>query len=275
MLFSGIPQGKERTMAKKTEKCYLVGNWKMYKTIDQALEFIDKIIPLTENANCNVMLAVPYTAIKTLAEKVQNTNIIIGAQNMNDAQEGAFTGEVAASMLKDAGARFVLIGHSERRQLFHESNAFINRKVLRALECDLQPVLCIGETYEEHQDNKTHDIIKTQLTECLQGCKIEAAKTLMVAYEPVWAIGSGLAATTEVVESAMSQCAETLTEIFDAKSAKGIPLLYGGSVSPTNAQEFLNSDEIDGLLIGSASLSADSFAKIISLRQNSDATAKS
>ncbi len=258
-----------RIMAKKTTKCFLVGNWKMYKTIDQAVEFIDKIAPMTQDASCQVMLAVPFTAIKTLSERAKDTNIIIGAQNMNDASEGAFTGEVAAVMLKDAGAQFVLIGHSERRQLFHEDNSFINRKVLRALECDLQPLLCVGETYEQHQEGKSHDVIKSQLSECLQGCPKDAAKNLMVAYEPVWAIGTGLAATPKLVDAAMEQISEALTEIFDAKSAKGVPLLYGGSVSPNNAQDFLNSDEIEGLLIGSASLAPESFAKIISLRQNS------
>ena len=170
-------------------------------------------------------------------------------------------------MLKDAGAQFVLIGHSERRQPPHEDNAFINRKVLRALECGLDPLLCVGETYEEHQENKTSDVLKEQLTACLQGCSKDAAKTLMIAYEPVWAIGTGLAATADVVEAAMKQCKEILGEVFDTKSGNKIPLLYGGSVNAKNAENYLNSDEIDGLLIGSASLATDSFAKIISLRQ--------
>lgn len=257
-------------MAKQTKPCLLVGNWKMYKTIGQALQFIDQIAPLAEKSSCKVMLAVPFTAIKTLSEKVQGTNIVIGAQNMNDATEGAFTGEVSGVMLRDAGAKFVLIGHSERRHLYHEDNGFINRKVLRALECGLEPLLCIGETYEEHQENKTQDVLKEQVTSALQGCSKDAAKTLTVAYEPVWAIGTGLAATCEIVEVAMKQCKGVLGEVFDAKSANKIPLLYGGSVTPQNADIYLNSDEIDGLLIGSASLATDSFAKIISLRQNSE-----
>ncbi|MCE5294173.1 MAG: triose-phosphate isomerase [Chlamydiales bacterium] len=255
-------------MAKQARQCLLVGNWKMYKTIDQAVAFIDEITPMAEKSTSKIMLAVPFTAIKTLADKVTGTSIVIGAQNMNDASQGAFTGEIAASMLKDAGAQFVLLGHSERRTIFHENNAFINRKVLRALESELAPLLCIGESYEDHEQSKTHDVLKEQLTECLKDCKPEALQSLIVAYEPVWAIGTGLAATLEVVEAAMKGIRDVLTELLGAKAAKGISILYGGSVSAQNADNYLNSSEIDGLLIGSASLSTESFAKIISLRQN-------
>lgn len=256
-------------MAKQTRQCLIVGNWKMYKTIDQAVAFVDQIAPMVENASCKVMLAVPFTAIKTLSEKVKGTNIIIGAQNMNDASEGAFTGEVAAIMLKDAGAEFVLIGHSERRQIYHEDNQFINRKVLRALSCGLAPLLCVGETVEEREENKTEDVLKEQLTVALQGCSKDAVKSLMIAYEPVWAIGTGLAATSEIAATSMKQCRDILGQIFDEESSKKVPIVYGGSVNAQNAENYLNTAEIDGLLIGSASLHTDSFAKIISLRQNS------
>ena len=249
-------------MAKQTRPCYIVGNWKMYKTIDQAVAFIDQIAPLVANSSCKIMLAVPYTAIQPLSEKVKGTNIVIGAQNMNDATEGAFTGEIAAIMLKEAGAEFVLLGHSERRIYFKEDNAFINRKVLKALDSDLMPILCVGESFEEHQDKQTDKVVAQQLTECLQGVK----KELMVAYEPVWAIGTGLAATPKVAESAMKQAKAVLGDILGDKVGSKVPLLYGGSVSPKNAQEFLESSEIDGLLVGSASLAAESFAQIISLQ---------
>ena len=256
-------------MAKQERPCLIVGNWKMYKTIDQALEFIDQVAPIAEKANCRVMLAVPFTAIQPLAKKVEGTNIVIGAQNMNDAQEGAFTGEVAGIMLKDVGATFVLIGHSERRHIFHEDNTFINRKVLRALECGLDPLLCIGETYEEHQEKKTQEVIKEQLTQGLAGASKDVTKTLMIAYEPVWAIGTGLAATKTIVDTAMKDIRAILGEMFTEKSIGNIPLLYGGSVNANNAKEYLESSEVDGLLVGSASLATDSFAKIISFRQNS------
>jgi triosephosphate isomerase (TIM) len=261
-------------MAKQARQCLIVGNWKMYKTIDEAVAFIEQIAPLAEKSSCKVMLAVPFTAIKTLSDKAAGTNIIIGAQNMNDAKEGAFTGEVAASMLKNAGAQFVLIGHSERRQLFHEDNAFINRKVLRAIETGLNPLLCVGESFDERQENKTEEVVKEQLTQCLQGVAVEALNTLTIAYEPVWAIGTGLAASCEQASHAMKQCRDVLGQLYDAKSVQSLPLLYGGSVNAQNAENYLNSDEIDGLLIGSASLATDSFAKIISLRQNVETTAK-
>lgn len=256
-------------MAKQARECLIVGNWKMYKTIDEAVAFIDQITPIAKTASCKVMLAVPFTAIKTLSDKASGTNIIIGAQNMNDAKEGAFTGEVAALMLKNAGAQFVLIGHSERRQLFHEDNAFINRKVLRAFDAGLNPLLCVGESYEERQENKTEDVLKEQLTQCLQGVTADAIKTLTIAYEPVWAIGTGLAASSEQASNAMKQCRDVLELLYDAKTVRDVPLLYGGSVNAQNAENYLNNDGIDGLLIGSASLATDSFAKIISLRQNS------
>ncbi len=254
-------------MAKQPRPCLIVGNWKMYKTIDQAVAFIDEITPLAETSSSKIMLAVPFTAINALAEKVKGTNIIIGAQNMNDATEGAFTGEVAAVMLKDAGAQFVLLGHSERRQIYHEDNALINRKVLRAFDCGLAPLLCVGESFEDRQEHKTHDVLRTQLTEALKGCSKDAAKTLTVAYEPVWAIGTGLAATPELAEEAMHDIRQMLTEIFDSATAETVPLLYGGSANASNAENYLKCSEIDGLLIGSASLATDSFAKIISLRQ--------
>ncbi len=253
-------------MAKQTRSCYIVGNWKMYKTIDEAMSFVDTISPLAAESSCNIMLAVPFTAIKPLSDKVKGTNIIIGAQNMNDATEGAFTGEVAAVMLKDAGAEFVLLGHSERRVHFKEDNGFINRKVLRALDSGLRPLLCIGESYEEHQENKTDEVLKKQLEECLQGVDKDAVKTLMIAYEPVWAIGTGLAASVEDASNAIQKVKSSLGELLGDKNVSNVPMLYGGSVSPKNAKSFIESSDIDGLLIGSASLAADSFAQIISLQ---------
>ncbi|MDB6081140.1 MAG: tpiA [Chlamydiia bacterium] len=256
-------------MEQVTRRRVICGNWKMYKTIDQALHFIDELSPIVANANCNVYLAVPFTAIKLMADKAKELHISIGAQNMNDATEGAFTGEVAALMVKDAGASFVLLGHSERRRVFKEDNAFINRKVKRALQSDLEPILCIGETFEEREEGRTQEVLKEQLTACLNGVDRELAKKLIVAYEPVWAIGSGKAATSEIAEEIQSFCRETLASLFDAEVADRTPLLYGGSVTSENSKDFLNQPNIDGLLIGSASLHPESFAKIIQLCQNS------
>lgn len=240
----------------------------MYKTIDEALAFIDKIAPIAAVDGSSVFLAVPFTAIKSAADKATGSPIVIGAQNMNDASEGAFTGEVAASMLKDAGASFVLLGHSERRRIFKEDNGFINRKVKRALHSSLQPIVCVGETFEEREAGKTEEVIKKQLVECLEGISNEMAVSLIIAYEPVWAIGSGKAATPTIAEEVHGYIRELLGSLFGEDVAVKIPILYGGSVNPENAKEFLNEENIDGLLIGSASLHAESFAKIVELCQN-------
>jgi triosephosphate isomerase len=248
--------------------CYIIGNWKMYKTIDQALQFVDEIAPLAEKTSYKVMLAAPFTSIRPLADKAKETLIAIGAQNMNDATEGAFTGEVAAIMLKDAGATFVLLGHSERRQLFGETNAFVNRKIKRALENGLQPVLCIGETFKEHEDGKREEVLECQLKECLEAVSNEAHAQIVIAYEPVWAIGTGLSASPEVVGEVSELIRRKLAALWSEKEAKQVSVLYGGSVSPQNAEGYLSTNGIDGLLIGSASLQPESFSKVIAIGQS-------
>jgi len=255
-------------MTQSVREVIIAGNWKMYKTIDQALQFIDHIIPVAQTAKCKVFLAVPYTAIKACSDKAKGSSIVIGAQNMNDATEGAFTGEVAASMLKDAGASFVIVGHSERRRIFSENNSFINKKVKRALASGLKPLLCVGETFDEREQGKTEDVLKKQLQECLAGVSKNEASNCIIAYEPVWAIGTGLAATTTLAEEAHAFCRKELSTLFGEDVARNLPVLYGGSVNPENASGFLAEDDVDGLLVGSQSLVADSFAKIIQLVQN-------
>jgi triosephosphate isomerase len=239
----------------------------MYKTIEEALAFIEKIKPLAEQTPAKVMLAVPYTAIAAAVEKAAGSHIVIGAQNMNDASDGAFTGEVAAVMLAEAGASFVLLGHSERRKIFGETNAFINRKVKRALTSNIKFILCIGETADEREKNLTQEVLRRQLTECFDGVKIEKGGC-MVAYEPVWAIGTGIAATPEIAEGAHHFCRTVLSELFGEEVAQTLPILYGGSVNAANATNFVAEKDIDGLLIGSASLAPESFAKIIVACQN-------
>jgi len=239
----------------------------MYKTIEEALAFIEKIKPLSEQTPAKVMLAVPYTAIAASAEKAAGSHIVIGAQNMNDASLGAFTGEVAAVMLAEAGAGFVLLGHSERRKIFGETNEFINRKIERAIASSLKFILCIGETFEERESGKTEEVLRRQLSECFAGVKIDTAGC-MIAYEPVWAIGTGRAATPEIAEGAHHFCRTVLAELFGEAQAETIPILYGGSVNAANAANFIVEKDIDGLLIGSASLEPESFAKIIVACQN-------
>lgn len=241
----------------------------MYKTASNAVAFIRELIPLVKDAEALVYLAVPFTSIQATADAAKNSNITIGAQNMNDASEGAFTGEIAAKMLTEAGAKFVLLGHSERRKIFHESNAFINRKIKSALSEKIQPTLCIGETSEERANGKTEEVILQQLTECLEGFSAEELANLIVAYEPVWAIGTDNNATPEVAQEAHLVCRQHLAKMFGDAFAKKIVIQYGGSVKPENAASLLAEPDIDGLLVGNASLQADSFSKIVnSYRKN-------
>lgn len=253
---------------KQTERpVVIVGNWKMYKTIKEALAFIKELVPLVKNSTAKIYLAIPFTAIKSAAEAAKKTNIVIGAQNMHDVSEGAFTGEVAAEMLKEAGARFVILGHSERRRIFLETNSFINRKVKRALAEGLQPILCIGETWEERQEGKTAEILKTQLSECLEGIEKEQIEKIIVGYEPVWAIGTDQTATPDQAQEAHALCRSFILELADEAIAQRTIILYGGSVKADNASVLLDEPDVDGLLVGGAALSADSFSKIVNFNK--------
>lgn len=241
----------------------ITGNWKMYKTQTEATYFVRSLMPRVESISTQVCLAVPFTMICGLAEEAKESRLVIGAQNMNDVSEGAFTGEIAAKMLIEAGAQFVLLGHSERRCLFQENNDFINRKVKRAVKEGLRPVLCIGESKEERQADRTEEVIRSQLTECLIGLMPDQLKNLIVAYEPVWAIGAGEAATPEMAQKAHYFCRQILGELLTIELANQIVIQYGGSVNASNAKELMNQPDIDGLLIGGASLSLESFSQIV------------
>lgn len=229
----------------------------MYKTGEEARDFITALIPLIKDTLTPVFLAVPFTALGDSVKAACGTKIIIGAQNMHDAEEGAFTGEISARMLKKAGAEFVLLGHSERRQIFFETDAFINRKIKRALQEDLKPILCVGETKEEREKGLTDNVLSRQLKNSLEGLHLDDWSKLTIAYEPVWAIGTGLTATPAVAQETHAFISTLLP--------KKIPILYGGSVKPENAAELLSQPDIQGALIGGASLNVDSFAKIIKI----------
>jgi len=241
----------------------ITGNWKMHMTLDDATSFVHQLIPATRDCTTQIFLAVPFTMIQTLAKEAEGSHVVIGAQNMNDASQGAFTGEIAGSMLVEVGAKFVLLGHSERRHLFKEKNEFINRKVKRAIEVGLRPVLCIGETKEEHQAGRTREILRQQLVGGLLGISAEALENLIVAYEPVWAVGTGEPATPEIAQQEHRFCREILSEILAPELAEKIVIQYGGSVTPANAKQLLSQPDIDGLLIGGASLSLASFTQIV------------
>jgi triosephosphate isomerase len=245
----------------------IIGNWKMHKTIEEARTFVQQLLSSFEPRETEVVgLAVPYTLIYPLSQEIKDNALLVGAQNMNDASEGAFTGEIAGTMLRDAGAQFVLLGHSERRHLYGEDDTFINRKLKKAVEVGLQPILCIGETKAEYEAQETHAVIEKQLTEGLRGLQPEQLQKLMIAYEPVWAIGNGHSATPEIAQEVQHFCRQILGNILTEELAQRIVIQYGGSVNPSNARDLLAQPDIDGLLIGGASLSLESFLQIVNDR---------
>jgi triosephosphate isomerase (TIM) len=230
----------------------IIGNWKMHKTIAEAVAFVKALEATQQTA----YLAVPFTAIRACAGYALHSTI--GAQNMSDALEGAFTGEISAPMLKDAGARFVLLGHSERRHLFGEDDLLIGRKVARALEQGLRPVLCVGETLAEHRAGQAEQVVTRQLAAGLSG--VQEPKDLVVAYEPVWAIGTGENATPEQAQAMHQLIRRWLLGRYPTQE---ISILYGGSVKPDNAAQLMAQKDVNGVLVGGAALQVDSFLSII------------
>ena len=240
----------------------VVGNWKMYKTAREAADYLEELIPLLTGCATHIYLAVPYTSIASAAKAAKGTGVMIGAQNMNDAREGAFTGEIAALMLKEAGAEFVLLGHSERRRHFEETNAFIQRKVARALADDLIPILCVGETLEEKDAGKTEEVLRTQIESCLEGIPKEEIEKLILAYEPVWAIGTGKSATAKMAQEVHAFCKTVLSDLVGKRKAGTIPILYGGSVTEKNMADLIGEKDIDGVLVGGSSLDPKTLSQI-------------
>lgn len=241
----------------------IIANWKMNKTIAEAKSFITSLAFSVQNFHGHVGVAVPYTMINAAAEAARGTIIAIGAQNVNDQSSGPYTGEVSCSMVKDAGATFCLIGHSERRRIFHESNKAINEKLKLALETGLRPVLCIGETSEEHAVDLGHSVLEQQIIQGLASIGPEKVGSLVIAYEPVWAIGTGVAAAPEITEKAHQWCREVITRLWDSQVAATIPIVYGGSVNQENCEALIQEADVDGFLVGGASLDVETFVKIL------------
>ena len=240
----------------------IAANWKMYKSISQAVQFIQELPPLVTSNEAAIYIAVPFTALSAASHASEKTSIMVGAQNMNEHIEGAFTGEISGSMLIDAGARFVIIGHSERRHLFHESDEVINLKLKRALEVGLQPLLCVGETLAQREAEQTEQVLLAQLQDCLLGISDDQAKNIIIAYEPVWAIGTGKTASPETAQNTHLFIRKILVNLYPA-SGKQLSILYGGSVKPETAQSLLAQPAIDGLLVGGASLDVQAFSQIV------------
>ena len=245
---------------------WIVGNWKMHKTIGQAIDFAKEVLPHLQNLEDTLGLAVPATCLYALSEVCKASALKIGAQNVHFEKEGAFTGEISAEMALDAGAQFTLIGHSERRHIFHETDSFIHKKVLSALQAKLKVILCIGETEEEKRKGSTQEVLMRQLEEGLKGVDKEAMSKVAIAYEPVWAIGTGTAASAEIAQESHAFCRELIQKLHGTAVSQKIKILYGGSVQAENVENFLKNPDIDGVLVGKGSLASQSFVKIVNFR---------
>jgi triosephosphate isomerase len=241
----------------------MAGNWKMNKTILEATNFTKALKNSTNDVtDVDILIFPPFTALYAVNNEIKNSNINMGAQNIFWELKGAFTGEISPLMIKDIGCSYVLIGHSERRQYFGETNETVNKKIKIAMEVGLIPIVCIGETLKERKDNNTFNTIEKQVKECLMGLSTEQATSLVVAYEPVWAIGTGKTATPEQAQEVHSFIRKVYKKIYNSAADK-IRILYGGSVNPNNVSELMNQSDIDGGLVGGASLEMESFEKLV------------
>src|SRR3984885_15207774 len=248
----------------KERKLIIAGNWKMNKTVAEALTLVEDLKrDLANVKEVDIVICPPYTALESVSKAVLDCNIRLGAQNMSENNMGAYTGEIAAGMLKEFSVRYVILGHSERRQYQKESDALISKKAIAAHAASLKPIVCVGETLDECEDNQTDKVLDTQIHRILAGLGKEQMGETIVAYEPIWAIGTGKTATTHQAQDAHAFIRKLLGKIFDAATAKKVRIQYGGSVKPNNAKELMSQPDVDGALVGGASLEARSFADII------------
>ena len=241
----------------------IAGNWKMNKTVKEAVELINALKPLVDKAEAEVVVCPTAVCLTEAVKAAQGSNIGVGAQNMYHKDSGAFTGEISPVSLKELGARYVVLGHSERRQYFKETDAEINLKVISALNHGLKPILCVGETLEEREKGITFDVITTQVNGCLTNMEAMNLEDLIIAYEPVWAIGTGKTATSQDANEVIGFIRKKLGEKLGKEIADRTRILYGGSVKSSNIKELMDMPEIDGALVGGASLEAVEFSKIV------------
>lgn len=243
----------------------VAGNWKMNMTPSQAVKLVEELKPLVQSNDVDVVYCVPAIDIMPVTSAVKGTNVKVGAENMYYEEKGAYTGEISAEMLVDAGVEYVIIGHSERRDYFKECDCTLNKKVKKAYEHNLTPILCCGESLEQREMGVTMDWIRLQIKSDLVGITADQVKNLIIAYEPIWAIGTGKTATTEQAEEVCKGIRECVAEMYDAATADAVRILYGGSVNAGNAAELFAQPDIDGGLVGGASLKAD-FGKIVNYK---------
>jgi triosephosphate isomerase len=244
----------------------IIANWKMNKGLVQSQQFVEELKAYVEKSkvvNADIVICPPFTSLDAVNKKISGTSIKLGAQNMYYQTAGPFTGEISGGMLKSCGCEYVIIGHSERRQHFGETNVTVNKKVLKALDEGLKPIVCIGENLQEHDDKLTEPVIEEQLSAALTHVNAEDILNITIAYEPIWAIGTGKNATPHQAESAHNFLRKKLKKIYNEDISKNVRIIYGGSISPDNAKELFASPSVNGGLVGGASLEVDNFVKII------------
>ena len=244
-------------------KPIIAGNWKMNNTKADTKALITELLPLVKDAKCDVVICTPFTDLWSAVELTKGSNVHVGAQNVHWAEKGAFTGEISAKMLVELGVEYVIIGHSERRQYFGETDQTVNARVKAALAADLKPIICVGETLEEREAGKVEEVLVRQTKAALEGLEKADIDNLVIAYEPVWAIGTGRTATAEVANETIAIVRRTVAEVFCPHCAERVRIQYGGSMNPKNVKELMAQPEIDGGLIGGASLKAVDFSQVV------------
>ena len=247
-------------------KKVIAGNWKMNKLPNEAMEFISELAPLVKDTENEVVICVPYTDLFYSLLHAQDTNIKIGAQNMNAEEKGAYTGEISGEMLKAIGVEYVIIGHSERRAYYNETDESVNKKLKKALALELKPIVCVGESLEQRENGTAKEIVTTQTKLALEGLSNEDVTKTIIAYEPIWAIGTGKTATSEDANETIKWIREEIEKIYGNDVANSVIIQYGGSVKSSNAKELFEMSDIDGGLVGGASLDAQEFAKIVNYK---------
>jgi len=250
-------------MNKTLRKAVIAGNWKMNKNRAEAKALIEELKPLVKDADCGVIVCVPFTDLETVLAATQGSNICVGAQNCHFAPSGAFTGEISAAMLTEMGVEYVVLGHSERRQYFGETDVTVNKRMRAALDAGLKPIVCVGELLEQREQGVTAEVVGMQTRIALGGVTVEELKNIIIAYEPVWAIGTGKTATAEQAGEVCGLIRATVADLYGKEAADALTIQYGGSMNAGNAAELLAQEDVDGGLIGGAALKAPDFSAII------------
>jgi len=241
----------------------IAGNWKMNNTIAQSIQLVNEIKNENFNENVEVVVAVPFTSLSDVKKAIQGSRVKLAAQNMHWEANGAYTGEVSPLMLKEIGVEYCIIGHSERRQYFNETDETVNKKVKAALSYGIKPIICVGETLEQRENKEAEEVVKKQILKALEGVEAENIKDIVIAYEPVWAIGTGRTASKEDADQMCGYIRKMIGNKYDEEAAETIRIQYGGSVKPNNIKELMEMENIDGALVGGASLVAEDFIKIV------------